>query len=373
MRKLLSLFFGTCLCAFSAATQTNYPIFKDSALLFPADTGKLSLEVDNLNYLRNYEYFGAIPLSYTLLGHQLMPQLKYQLNENFSLKGGLFLRREFGLNGFTNITPVLTANYQKRGVSFSVGTLQGAANHQFIEPLYDAESLINDRIEQGVQLVVNKPKLWLDWYIDWEKAIVRHSAYPEEFTTGVSARLKVLNSERLTITLPLQSLVAHKGGQIDTSNAAVESLFNTAAGISVELNNPTSFLKSIETAHYMVTYRDLSGQKKQAFRQGKGLYSSLIFKTHFSLDVDARYWWGDGFYGPRGGALYSSISEKYPGYTEQKRSLLFLSFIYDKPLCPNVWLDLRLEPYYDLRNHLLEYSYSVFLRFKKEFTLRRLK
>jgi len=373
MRKFLSLLVGACVGAFSVAAQTNYAIFKDSAQLLPADTGRLSLEIDNLNYLRNYEYFGDIPLSYTLLGNQLMPQLKYQLNENFSLKGGLFLRREFGLKGFTNITPVLTANYQKRGVSFLVGTLQGAANHQFIEPLYDAESIINDRIEQGVQVVINKPKLWLDWYIDWEKAIVRQSSYPEEFTTGISGRFTIHQTEKIAVTLPAQAMVAHKGGQIDTSNLAVESLLNTAAGVSVLVNKPTSFLKSIEAAHYLVSYKDLSGDKKQAFRRGKGMYSALIFKTAFNLDIDARYWSGDGFYGPRGGALYSSISEKVPGYAEQKRNLLFLSFIYDRPLCQNVWLDLRMEPYYDLRNHLLEYSYSVFLRFKKEFTLRRVK
>lgn len=110
MRPILKLVLIACalqFCSRKASAQIGYPIFLDSATLRAEDTGKLSLQVDNLNYLRNLEYFGDIPLSYTLFGYQLIPQLNYQLNQNFSLKGGVFLRREFGQAGYTDIAPVL--------------------------------------------------------------------------------------------------------------------------------------------------------------------------------------------------------------------------------------------------------------------------
>jgi hypothetical protein len=372
MRKLVLLFCALCVGS-AVVAQIDYPIFRDSATLRAEDSSKLSLQIDNFNYARNYEYFGDIPLSYTLLGYQFIPQLKYVLNEHFSLKGGIFLRREFGLDGFTDIDPVLTARYQNRGFSFLMGTLEGTLTHRFIEPIYDVEGIITDRMEQGLQVLVNKKRFWLDWYIDWQKAIELNSPYREEFSTGLSSRIKLVDKEKLTVELPLQAMVNHKGGQIDTSNLPVESLLNTAVGASFTFPMRSSFLKAIKTDHYFAYYRDLSGQKLQLFDSGTGWYSSLIFKTKWNIDLDARYWKGNGFYGPRGGALYSSVSEKVAGYSEEDRELVFLSVIYDKQLFPNVFIDLRLEPYYDVRNRFVEYSYSIFLRFNKDFLLKRLR
>ncbi len=363
--------FLNCIYYFQSWSQSEYPIFKDSATFNWRDTGKLNLEIDNVNYLRNYEYFGKIPQSYTLFGSQLISQVKYHVNPYFVLKAGVFLRREFGLKDFVSVVPVLTAKYQKKGLSFLIGTLEGSLNHRFIEPIYDLESIISDRIEQGTQLIINKRSLWLDWYIDWEKAIERYAPYREEFTTGMSSRLRLINNERINVEVPLQIMLAHKGGQIDTSGLPVETLMNTAIGGSINFKVSGSFLKAIRTEHFFVYYKDLSGSKLQLYKEGTGIYSSLTFKTkHF--DIDTRYWKGDRFFGPRGGALYSSISEKIPGYGEIERQLIFLSFIYDKQLFPNVFIDLRLEPYYDVKNKFAEYAYSVFLRFKKDFTLKRI-
>ncbi|HYH16178.1 MAG TPA: hypothetical protein VD794_13210, partial [Flavisolibacter sp.] len=245
-------------------------------------------------------------------------------------------------------------------------------NHRFIEPIYDVESIISDRLEQGVQMIFNKKRLWLDWYVDWEKAIVLNSPYREEFTTGISSRIKLINTNKVNVEVPLQAIVAHKGGQIDTSNLPVESLVNTAIGASLAFNTNSAFVKTIRTEHYFAYYKDISGQKLQLYNNGTGWYSSLLFKTKW-LDIDARYWKGQRFHGPRGGPLYSSISEKVPGYGEPDRELIFLSFIYDRQLFPNVNLDFRLEPYYDLRNKMMEYSYSLFLRFNKDFLLKRIK
>lgn len=369
MRKQLLLITLVTFLFSSLYAQIDYEIFKDSATLKAEDTGKLSVEVDNLNYLRNYEYFGDMALSHTMIGYQFMPQVKYQLNKNFLFKGGIFLRREYGRDGFVSVLPVLTAKYQKNGLSMILGTLEGALNHNFIEPIYDAESIINDRIEQGAQVILDKKRFWMDWYIDWEKAIVRYSPYREEFTSGISSKIKLVRNQNVDIDIPLQVMVAHKGGQIDTSGLPVESLLNTAIGASFLFKPNNDFLKGIRTDHYFAYYRDISGTKNQLFNEGTGWYSTLVFQSKWNLDLDIRYWKGDSFFGPRGGALYSSVSEKIPGYGEKKRELVFASLIYDKQLFPNLFLDLRLEPYYDLENEFLEYSYSVFLRFKKDFKI----
>jgi hypothetical protein len=355
--------------------QTNYPVFLDlDTKLKPEDSGKLSLQIDNLNYLRNYEYFGKIPLSYTLLGYQFIPQLKYQLNENFLVKGGIFLRHESGRPGFETIAPVFTAKYQKKDLSLIMGTLEGGANHRFIEPIYNIEATISDRIENGVQIKLDKQKLFFDWYIDWEKAIKLNDPFREELTSGVSTRFKLIDKEKFGFEIPLQAMVAHKGGQISNSPVNVESLLNTATGVSLKFIRPAaSFLKEIQTEHYFVYYRNLSGTKVRLFNEGSGTLSTLTFRSSKNFDLDLRFWNGWDYFGPRGQPLYNSISEKVPNYGERSRQLVFVTFIYDKQLFKDVSIDLRLEPYYDIGNNFMEYAYSAFIRLNKDFFLKKLK
>lgn len=374
MKKIL-FFISFLLSGFLINAQTNYPVFLDQdTRLKPEDSGRLSLQIDNLNYLRNYEYFGNIPLSYTLLGYQFIPQLKYQLNENFLVKGGLFLRHESGRPEFEPLQPIFTAKYQKKDLSLIMGTLEGGANHRFIEPIYNIEATISDRIENGVQIKLDKPKLFLDWYIDWEKAIKLNDPFREELTSGISTRFKLIDKEKFAFEIPLQAMVAHKGGQISNSSVNVESLLNTASGISLKFKRPSaSFIKEIQTEHYFVYYRNLSGTKVRLFNEGVGTLSSLTFKSSKNFDLDLRFWNGWDFYGPRGQPLYSSISEKLANYGERSRQLVFLTFIYDKQIFNNVSIDLRMEPYYDIGNNFMEYAYSAFIRFNKDFFLKKLK
>ncbi|RYY97712.1 MAG: hypothetical protein EOO11_10135 [Chitinophagaceae bacterium] len=380
---LLALLWGR------ASAQTDYAIFRDTATLAAADSGRLSLEIDNINYLRNYEWFGNIPLSYTLLGSQFIPQLRYQVNPHFSIKGGLYLRREFGRPGYVTMEPVFTAKYQKKGLSFLMGTLEGGLNHRFVEPIYNIERFIvgrmdrtglndvqraaNTRMEQGLQLKLQKRRFWGDWFIDWRESIIIGDPFREQLNSGISTRTLVVDRPGVQVTVPLQVLVSHYGGQVSSSPVAIESLFNGAAGVSVNFPIRSGFLKAVQTDHYYVGYKNISGNKLQLYNEGYGWLSTLLLKSKWNLDLELRYWNGNTFYGPLGLPLYNSISEKYPGLGEPERSLLFATFIYDKQLFPNVAIDLRLEPYYDLKNSKLEYGYSAFLRFNKDFFLKKLR
>ena len=374
----------------SASAQTDYPIFRDTATLRPENAGRLSLQVDNINYLRNYEWFGNIPNSYTLLGTMLIPQLQYQLNEYIAFKGGLLLRREFGRPGLATVEPQFQARYQKKGLTFIMGTLEGGLNHRYVEPLYNIERFIVGRMErvdmnaveraattrneQGLQLKLDKGVFWGDWFIDWRESIILDDAFREQLNSGISTRTRLVNRPGFQLTVPLQVLVSHYGGQISSSPNPIESLFNGAAGVS--LNFPLQgggLLRSVQTDHYYVGYKNISGNKLRLYNEGYGWLSTLLLKSKWNLDVELRYWKGATFFGPLGLPLYNSISEKIPGFGEPDRQLFFATFIYDKTLFPNVNIDLRLEPYYDINNKKLEYGYSAFLRFNKDFFLKKLR
>lgn len=389
MRKNILTVVLVLVSVLSCSAQTEYPIFRDTQTYRVEDTGKLSLSIDNLNYLRNYEWFGKIPLSYTLLGYQFTPQLKYQLNQYISFKGGIYIRREFGRPGYVVVEPVFTAKYQKKGLTFIMGTLEGGLNHRFIEPIYNIERVIQGHMgrvgeepiqvasrtknEQGIQLKLDKKRFWMDWFIDWRESIIFADNFREQLNTGISMRALIVDAPGVKVTVPLQALVVHHGGQISWDPAAIESIFNSTAGISFAFPTNGGLIKSIQTDHYIVGYSNISGEKHRIFNKGDGWLSTLLVKTQKNIDVELRYWRGHKFYGPVGLPLYNSISEKIEGLGEVDRELVFATFIYNKQLFPNVWIDLRLEPYYDVRNAFMEYGYSAFLRFNKEFFLKKLR
>ena len=127
----------------SANAQIDYPVFKSETTINPADSEKLSFNLYNFNYINNTEWFANIPLSGTLFGYQLIPELEYQVSPKLIIKGGLYLQKEFGRPHYTSVDPTFTVKYRAKHSSFIIGTLEGNDNHQYIEPIYDYKWIIN--------------------------------------------------------------------------------------------------------------------------------------------------------------------------------------------------------------------------------------
>ena len=83
--------------AFHANAQVDYPVFKNKTVINPADSQQLSFNLYNLNYINNTEWFGNIPLSGTLFGYQIIPELEYQVSPKLFIKGEIYVEKEFDL------------------------------------------------------------------------------------------------------------------------------------------------------------------------------------------------------------------------------------------------------------------------------------
>ena len=97
-----------------------------------------------------------------------------------------------------------------------------------------------------------------------------------------------------------------------------------------------------------------------------------------NIGIDFRYWNASGFIGPRGMALFQSVSQKYPGLIERHRELLIASFIYDKEIYKNVFFDFRIIPYKDFLEKItsgtgLEYSYEMYIKYVLKVNLTKVK
>jgi hypothetical protein len=368
---LLFLFF-LLLEFLNASAQIEYPVFKNKTIINAADSEKLSLNIYNLNYIYNTEYFGNIPLSGTLFGYQLIPEIKYQPNSRFVIKGGIYLQKEFGRNGYTTIAPTFSVKYKAIHSSFILGTLEGNTNHGFIEPIYDYKLLIKERLENGFQFFVDTKPYEHDFFINWRRAIHLGDPFKEEFDIGYLSKLNVITKNKFELKIPLQLLYTHKGGQIDSNSTPLTSIVDAAAGISLKFNLGDHFLKTIVADNYYVNYKDISGDKRQPFDEGNAYLSHLLLKFKY-FDIDLRYWNSDGFINPRGNSLFSSVSEKYIGLTEKHRHLLLASFIYDTKIFHNGNFDFRISPYKDFIENKIEYSYEMYFSYQLNVLLAKIK
>ncbi|MDQ6843624.1 MAG: hypothetical protein M3Z92_04605 [Bacteroidota bacterium] len=356
----------------STIAQIDYPVFKNRIEINPADSQKLSLNIYNLNYIYNTEYFTKIPLSGTLFGYQLIPEIQYQPNSRFVIKGGVYLQKEFGRNGYTSLLPTFSVKYKAKQSSYILGTLEGNTNHGYVEPIYDYKLLINERLENGFQFFVNTKSYEHDFFINWRRAIHLGDPFKEQFDIGYLSKFNILSNDKVEIKIPLQLLYTHKGGQIDSSSIPLTSIVDDALGVSIAFNLGNQFLKKIILDNYYVNYKDISGTKVQPFNEGNAYLAHLLLKFKY-FDLDTRYWNSEGFINPRGNSLFSSVSEKYPGLTERHRQLLLVSLIYDKQLFRNGNFDFRFSPYYDFVEKKLEYSYEMYFSYQLNVLLAKIK
>jgi hypothetical protein len=374
-RKILILLLSAA--ALSANAQVDYPTFKSQTIINPADSQQLSFNLYNLNYINNTEWFGNIPLSGTLFGYQVIPEIQYQISPKLIIKGGLYLQKEFGRTGYTTIAPTFSVKYRAKHSSFILGTLEGNLNHGYIEPIYDYKLIINERLENGFQFKVDTKPYTHDLFINWRRAIHPGDNFKEEFDIGYVSKLNVINKGKWNLALPIQLLYSHKGGQVDSLHTPLQSLTNFATGASITYNVNNKLFQKIVFDNYYVNYKDISGEKLQAFNEGNAFLSHLLFQFK-NIGIDFRYWNGDGYIGPRGMALFQSVSEKYPGLVEKHRELLIASFIYDKEIFKNVNFDFRFIPYKDFREKIssgtgLEYSYEMYLKYALNVNIKKIK
>lgn len=362
---------------FKSHAQVDYEVFRYKTEIRPADSQRLSFHLYNLNYINNTEWFGNIPLSGTLFGYELIPEIQYQPSPKFIIRGGIYLQKEFGRPNYTTLAPTFQVKYRAKHSSYIMGTLEGNANHGFIEPIYDYRLLMNERLENGFQFMVDTKPYEHDFYINWRRAIHPGDFFKEEFDIGYSGRFNVVTRKKWELRIPIQMLYSHKGGQYDSLHTPLVSLTNFALGASFTWNVDKKLFQKIVFDNYYVNYKDISGKKVQPFKEGNGYLSHLLFQFK-NVALDLRYWKAEGYIGPRGMALFQSVSEKYPGLVEKRRELLIASFIFDKEIYKNIFFDFRIIPYKDLLEKVssgtgLEYSYEMYLKYVLRLNLAKLK
>ncbi|MEJ5992874.1 hypothetical protein WG904_00495 [Pedobacter sp. Du54] len=371
MKKALLLLVLFSLPLFSVAQFNNKDIYNR---IRPSDSLSKELHFNfyNFNYVRNYEYSNKFHDGYTLYGTQLEPQLVYYANPNLAITAGAYLRKDFGNEGIYDSKPLFNLKYHKRNFTLVFGSLEANIQHNYIEPIYNFERKITSPIEYGTQILVERENFKLDSWIAWQKMIYKGDDAKEEIVGGLITEMTVLKSGYWKLSVPAQFLAYHQGGQIDVlKQTPISTLFNGATGL--KLNTQIGLnVKEFFTENYIAVYKDFSPTKVRAYQGGFGLWLNAGVNTKWG-NLVASYWKGNNFITIKGMPLYESVSETLydQGFKQSNRNILAVRYNYQKELIPNLYLDIRFEPHFDLNEPAknLQFNHSLFLTYKENFKL----
>ncbi|WP_229802145.1 hypothetical protein [Pontibacter akesuensis] len=360
-----------------AKAQLNNSALLQQVPVQEQNANQIRIGVSALGFLKNNEYFNKIADGYTLFGYQLHPKISYQPTGNVKVEAGVLLWKDFGASGYEDIAPTFTIKVQQENWALLFGTLEGNLNHGYIEPLYDFERLLTNRLENGIQFKRNTRGLRLDAWVDWANMLYEGENDQELVNGGAVANFLLLGLEgrgnladSLYLRLPVQFTAQHKGGQIDISDLPLTTVANAAIGLELEKKYTQGLLHRLYTSNYVVGFKDFSNEFQLPYQEGYGLYLNVGADTKYQ-DVMLSYWCGDGYITELGGQLYQSASTtfRYPEYLQEERELLIVRFMNDIALLENLSLTLRLEPLLDLNDTKLEFSSGFYLNFNTDFFL----
>ncbi|WP_299704851.1 hypothetical protein [uncultured Pontibacter sp.] len=354
--------------------QLNNDALKLKMPVIPENANHIRIGVHAFGFSKNNEYFNKIADGYTLFGYHVLPRVSYYPAASVRIDAGALLWKDFGSSGYQDIQPTFTVKLQRENWAFVFGTLEGNLSHNYIEPLYDFERIMTNRLENGLQFLLNTHRVSMDAWIDWNKMIYRADPDREEVAGGISSAIHLLNrpgrveGDSLRLSIPIQFTAQHKGGQIDNSPLPLLTVVNAAVGFELERQLPYRMLHRIYTKNYVLGFGDYSNEFTLPFKRGSALYLNAGIDTKYQ-DVMMSYWRGDGYITELGGQLFQSASTTYknPDYVQEDRQLLILRLMKDIELIEDLTLTLRLEPVLDLDDPKLEFSNALYLTFDTDF------
>ena len=362
----LSLYFG--LSSYKLSAQVDNSSFFERKQLF--EEPGLYAGINTFGFLRHKAFDNNIADGYSLLGYQMNPYLAWQPGARFRIDAGVYLLRDFGANGFRQISPTFSFTYQEPGFRMIMGNLDGALNHRLIEPFQNFERVIDRRQETGIQFLVENERIFWDTWLDWRNDAPPASNQKESVFAGTSAFITFSQDDEYTFGVPIQVTAQHFGARLDTTGTPASTLFNYAIGASLAWNGgDNTFMQQVKFEPYLAFYRTL-GTSTLPLEAGEGYYLNFTLDNQ-AFDFMISYWFGQDFYSPEGGYLFSSIGNKWdnPLQIENKRELLFLRFYKDIKMEEGLVISFRFEPYYDLQNQFLEYAGGLYFSYRPSFLL----
>jgi hypothetical protein len=374
-RYSLTLLFVFAFLIQSLLAQQDNPFYSHYGYFKNDAKENLYFRFENLNFAKNNEYNGEFVKGATYFGYLATPKLIYYPTSNFRIEAGVRLQKYSGLSNFSETEPVFSLHYQaNEKLSFILGSLNQEDNHHLHEAIFEPERFFTDKGENGIQALYKSNFLRADAWINWEQFIFQDDPLQEFFTFGLTADMRLNNSDsQYSLSIPLQVLFVHRGGEIDSSDGDKQTVRNIAAGISLKKDLSGSFLKSYELEALVFDFNDDSFTNEFGSSNGKAIHLRAGVKTEYS-DLKIGYWSGDKFNSARGSALFQSMSVFDNSYVREKRDLFTAKYRIHKSIAKGILVGGQVDAYFDTNSTGdLSYATSVYVKINTDFFLKKIK
>ncbi len=349
--------------------------FPETLLSSPAlsktDSNRFSVAADVTGFFKNNEYFSPVADGQTLPGVSALLAAGYQVADKFRAELGVYGVKYSGRDPLENFQPFARLQYSLTpAFNMVLGNIYGGVNHRLIEPLYQWERQFTANPESGLQFVLHSDRWFTDVWVDWQNFIQRGDPEQEALTFGTSVSYNFnIPSVKLNIAVPLQLLIYHRGGQIDTSDEPMIVLGNAATGLCIRRSMDFWWFRSVGVDVYAVGYYDRYPNKDlRPYKSSLSVYPVFHIDAS-SLQFMAGYWLAEKFYAFEGEPLFFSFNPYEPQQRLPERKMVTVKFAYERELLKGIYLGTQVELYSDLKRRETDYSFGVHLRFNERFLL----
>lgn len=321
-----------------------YVLLSITAFSHTPDTtrhSKVSLSAEFEHFFRDNEFSAEKISGYTLPGFYFRPRVVWQVEKRVRLEAGLHWLHYWGATSYperisftafpemgegarpSHVLPWMQARVDiLPQLSFVFGSLENKDGHGLPRPLYDSELLYAADPEAGIQMLLNTKYFDADIWMDWKEFIFRGSETQERFFFGFSGKSDLFQDKLVNLSIPVNVLAQHTGGEMLAQEMDPITVFNFAGGVELTYNGRVRLKTGCDLMGFVH-----NGNAALPFRQGWGVYPhiGMDFK---GLAFDIAYWHGDDFVPLLGSPHFSSVSENTPGLVFDPMDMLLVSASY---------------------------------------------
>ncbi len=332
---------------------------------------KLNFEIESMSFFDNTEYMGDIVDGYTWTGAWVRPKLNYTFSDKLKVElGGHFLRYH-ARDEYTIVRPWFTAEFQMfEPLKVVFGNLDENNNHGLLKQLWEPERILTDAPREGIQFLYKSRFLEVENWMSWEQFILPGDPYQEHFTFGLTGRGQLYSNSGTTVKIPLQLLVYHQGGEIDSSPLGVVTHYNYGTGLETNFKVGDGFIKSVDFNAHWLGYQCPDGPAPYPYNNGHGYAVTLAGDTRWGkLSLD--YWNGYQFIAPYGKRIYMSISDRDIALSEQDRSQLAMNYMLRQHILKDIEFAFIGEAYWDFLTERFSFGFGYYLVINSDFFLKK--
>lgn len=346
------LILGAALPTTAHAQLLNDILHEESSIdSLPEKT--LRLDIDAIGFFRDNEYETEIQNGYSLPGVRLNPHFAYNPIQNINIEAGASMLFFNGANKYpsyvyhdigtwkgnqyqsgAHVLPWIRLQASFKHLDIVIGNLYGAGNHNLITPLFNHEQNISADPEMGFQLLLHRPHVNMDVWMNWQSYIFETDTHQEAFTVGATTKLlwgkdnsnSYFEPKALSLYTPIQLVIQHRGGEQDKTNRGVQTIANASIGMGARWE-PSKTNGNISTSHSRNIFNSMDvlfnaigcyqqSGKLWPFESGLAWHAGLNTKwfNHLTFSMDYMRA-ANQFVSLYGNPFYSTISLKHGGTT----------------------------------------------------------